>query len=250
MRGLRIIIAGGKLSSTLQLYNLLDCLGYEAIITEDGAQALALLEAKPAKLIIFDGHLPARDVIATQEQIKRHPQWAHIPLIMMAAQHSKTSNEEYFRFGYEALLNSPFDLRKLHTLMQEFLATGKQIKRQHPRIRFKTPVVVTHKDKIEVYQPLNLSEGGIYLQSGEPLPVGTSVDLSLTLPGQKPLNFIGLVIYQKGSRIEVLRAKPGMAIKFQKTDNQAATTLSNYITSAVLEDIPAGADSIISRSTG
>jgi CheY-like chemotaxis protein len=248
MRGIRVIIAGGKIPSSLQLHNLLDCLGYDAVVTENGEQALAILEAKPAKLIIFDGHLPARDVIATQEQIKRHPQWTHIPLVIMAAQHSKTAHDEYFPFGYEALLETPFDLRQLHTLMQDFLATGDTAKRHHPRIRFKIPVVVKHDGDIGIYQPLNLSEGGLYLLTEKPLSVGTAVDVSLTLPEQKPLQLVGLVIHQKGTRREVLNAEPGMAIKFQKSDKIAAAKLSRYISSELTRDLPSGEGTILNRA--
>lgn len=244
MRPLRVIIAGGKITSTQQLHTLLDRLGYEAIITENGAQALSLLEVKPAKLIIFDGHLPARDVIATQEQIGRHPQWAHIPLIIMAARHSKTRHEEYFPFGYEALLATPFDLRQLHTLMQEFLATGETKKRHHPRIRFKQPVAITHQGKTQEYQPLNLSEGGIYLKTDQPLPIGSAVDVGLPLPATS-LQLSGLVICQKGARIEVLRAEQGMAIKFQKSDHAALAALGDYISSLAQEDLPGVDESIV-----
>ena len=230
MRGLRIIIAGGKIPTTLQLHSLLDCLGYDAVVTESGEDALAVLEARPAKLVIFDGHLPARDVIGTLEQIKQHPQWAHLPLIMMAAQHSKTAKDEYFPFGYEALLSTPFDLLQLHTLMQEYLSAGETKQREHPRIRFKIPVVVTHKGEVAIYQPLNISEGGIYLLTEQPLPVGAAVDITLTLPKQLPIKLVGLVIHQKGTRSEVLKAEPGMAIKFQKAERIALAKISRYIT--------------------
>lgn len=245
MRALRIIIAGGKITSTLQLHALLDRLGYDAIITENGSQTLELLEAKPAKLIIFDAHLPARDVISTQEQIAQHKQWNNIPLIMMAAKHCKTAHDEYFPFGYENLLTTPFDLNQLHTLMQEFLATGSTKKRQYPRIHFKRTVTVTYRGNIRDYLALNLSEGGIYLKAERPLPVGTSLDLTLPLPEQRPLNLVGLVIHQKGSRLEVLKAALGMAVKFQKSDKAAATALSSYIAEELKQGFPSGNDAIM-----
>lgn len=248
MRRIRVIIAGGKIPTTLQLHSLLDALGYDAIVTENGADALAVLEAKPAKLVIFDGHLPARDVIATQEQIKRHPQWADIPLILMAAQHSKTAQDEYFPFGYEALLTTPFDLLQLHTLMQEFLATGGTKQRHHPRIRFKIPVVVSHQGKVETYQPLNISEGGIYLFTEKPLPVGSAVDITLTLPKQLPITLVGLVVHQKGSRIEVLKAEPGMAIKFQKSDKIALAKLARFIANRLITELPREGNVIINQA--
>lgn len=248
MRGPRVIIAGGRIPTTLQLHSLLDSLGYDAVVTENGQDALAVLEAKPAQLIIFDGHLPARDVIGTQEQIKRHPQWSNIPLVMMAAQHSKTAQDDYFPFGYEALLSTPFELLQLHTLMQEFLATAKSSQRKHPRIRFKIPVVINHKGSVEIYQPLNLSEGGVYLKCKHPLPVGTAVDIALTLPGQKPLELAGLVIHQKGSRVEVLKAEPGMAIKFQKSDKISSAKISRFITNHLLTGLPQKGDAIINRA--
>ena len=246
-RALRIIVAGSHSSSSGQMLALLDRLGYNAIATETGEQALALLETIPADLIILDGHLPARDVIACREQIKRHQQWSNTPVIIMAARHSKTSHDEYIGFGYEELLTTPFDLRQMHTLIQTFLATGGVKNRQHPRIRFDQPVKLRQSGKEQQYQPLNLSEGGIYLKTDHPLPIGTYVEISLPVAGGNRLPVVGLIVHQKGTHKEVLNVVPGMAIKFQKSDDLLRVALADYITETALKGLPSGEDSIISR---
>ena len=245
---LKVIVAGGQTSSMQQLVVLLRRLGYQVTSAENGAQALALMETAPPHLIILAGHLSAKDGVSTQEQIKSQPRWSDIPVIMMAAKHSKTSQDEYIRFGYEGLLTPPFDLRQMNILVQEYLTTGNSKKRENLRIPFSRPVTLIHCGKTEKYQPRNLSEGGIYLQTRQPLPVGADVEVSLPLSKKAPLPLTGVVIYHKGSCIEVLKAAPGMAIEFHPPDPGSAAALSAYISEILLSGLPKGADSIIAMN--
>ncbi len=247
-QALRVIVAGGDSSSLRQLVVLLRRLGYEVRLAESAAEALTLMEAELSDLVILDGQLSAQDGITAQQLIKSRPRWANIPVIMLAARHSKTSQDEYIRFGYEGLLTPPFDLHQMNILVQEYLSTGDTKKRKNLRIPFTQPVTLIHCGKTTGYQPLNLSEGGIYLQTLKPLPVGAEVEISLPLPGMEPLTLTGMVIYQKGSSAEVLKAVPGMAIKFQPTDPLCSLALTHYISGILLKDLPTGADSIVSRS--
>ncbi len=242
---LKIIVAGDRSSSMMQLVVLLQRLGYEVTSAKSGAEALDLMERVPTNLVILDGHLSAQDGFTALEQIKNDHRWSNIPVIMMAAKHSKTSHDEYIRFGYEGLLTIPFDLNQMNILVQEYLSIDQSRCRKKLRVPFPRPVTLIYGGQANEYPAVNLSEGGIYLQTNHPLPVATEVEIILPLPRRKPLSVTGVVIYHKGSCAEVFNVAPGMAIEFQQLSVISSAALSLFITDMLLVDLPRGKDSIV-----
>jgi CheY-like chemotaxis protein len=243
---LRIIVAGDHTSSMMQLVVLTRRLGYEVMPAESGAEALSLMEETVPDLVIFDGNLSAQDGVSALKQIKNDRRWSSIPVIMMAARHSKTSLDEYIHFGYEGLLTTPFDLRKMNILVQEYLSLEKRKSRKKLRAPFSQPVTLVCCGQTTQYQAANLSEGGIYLLTSQPLAVATEIELFLPISGSGPLQLTGVVIYHKGSCSEIFNAAPGMAIKFQHQSTLSAEALSAFITDMLLKDLPRGGNSIVS----
>jgi uncharacterized protein (TIGR02266 family) len=73
----------------------------------------------------------------------------------------------------------------------------------------------------------NLSRGGLRLEHTIPLPVGTSVNLTFTLPGEKlPITVIGEIV--SATPPEDLR----MGVKFTKVDDQARTQIDAFLSRA------------------
>ncbi|MEJ2200263.1 MAG: response regulator, partial [Desulfuromonadaceae bacterium] len=211
---LRIIVAGNRTSAMRQLVVLLRRLGYEVVSAESGAEALNLMEVFSPDLVIFDGHLSASDGFSAMEKIKQDPRWSDLPTVLMAAGHSKTVHDEYIRFGYEGLLTTPFDLHQINVLIQEYLSIEEGKWRKKLRIPFDRPVALVHQGQTRQYQALNLSEGGIYLKTDQPLSIASRVELFLPFPGRVPLPIPGVVIYQRGSYAEVFQSDAGMAVEF------------------------------------
>lgn len=238
---LRIIVAGDHTSSMMQLVVLARRLGYEAMPAKSGAEALSLMEKAPPDLVVLDGNLSAQDGFSALKQIKRDRRWSSIPVIVMVAGHSKTSRDEYIRFGYEGLLTTPVDLRKINILIQAYLSVEGKNSRKQQRVPFSRTVTLTHRGRTNQYQAVNLSEGGIYLKTGHPLPVATEVEIFLPT-GSYPLSIAGVVIYHKGSRAEVFNVAPGMAVEFQHQSAPFAEVLSSFISELLMENLPREGD--------
>lgn len=79
---------------------------------------------------------------------------------------------------------------------------------------------VSKKIKSEVHAPLgmtfstsqDLSRGGIYISTPEPLETGSEISLSLYLPGQDPVNIRGVVRWS--NREDSSARRCGMGIEF------------------------------------
>ena len=79
---------------------------------------------------------------------------------------------------------------------------------------------ISHKIKSEVHDPLSmtfstsqdLSRGGIYISTPEPLETGSEISLSLYLPGQDPVSVRGVVRWSASEESSCRRC--GMGIEF------------------------------------
>ncbi len=242
---IRIIVAGEKSPALMQMSIILGRLGYLVRSAENGAEVLKFMDTDPADLVIFDGHLPAKDGFAALEQIKKHPEWAKTPLILMSESYSKTSEDEYIQFGYSGLLTKPIDLRKMNILVQAYLTTLKNKGRKHLRIPFIEKVALIHEKRRERYAALNLSEGGIYLGTAATLAVGTEVEMELPLKNARPLRLNGVVIYHRGSYADVFKVEPGMAVEFTDLSQSESKTLAAYITDMLMGDLQQSSQQII-----
>jgi uncharacterized protein (TIGR02266 family) len=113
-----------------------------------------------------------------------------------------------------------------------------QATREHERYSVDLRVDCSTRDAFVSNRVTNLSRGGLFIKSDQPLPVATEVDLTLTLPGaESPVKACGRVIWnydiQKGSS-HVIR---GMGIKLLDLRSDERQRLEEYI--ATLEPVGA-----------
>jgi uncharacterized protein (TIGR02266 family) len=102
--------------------------------------------------------------------------------------------------------------------------------REHSRYPVDLRVDCSTRDAFVSNRVTNLSRGGLFIKSDNPLPVSAEVDLTLTLPGtDRPLRARGRVIWNydiaKGS-CHVVR---GMGIKLIDLGTKERRTLAEYL---------------------
>lgn len=57
--------------------------GYRLLVAESGDRALALLALQPVDLVLLDAVMPGPDGFATLAEIRDHPEWRSIPVLLM-----------------------------------------------------------------------------------------------------------------------------------------------------------------------
>jgi myo-inositol-1(or 4)-monophosphatase len=101
----------------------------------------------------------------------------------------------------------------VHPSMQMVLS-GTSERRGFRRAELKMAITYQSGEEFKTDYTQNLSEGGLYVQTSTPLPVGTKLEVDLAVPSlQQPLKIQGLVVWaQQASRGG--RGVPGMGIQF------------------------------------
>lgn len=87
-----------------------------------------------------------------------------------------------------------------------------QEKREHQRVDKKMKSEVHSADGVTFSTTMDMSRGGIFISTPEPVKDGSEIDLSIYIPGDHPVNIKGIVRWMNEEPVKGDRA--GMGIEF------------------------------------
>jgi len=100
--------------------------GFEPMIAEDGPRCLELLSEQRPDLIILDVMMPGMDGFEVCKTIKRHPEWAEIPVLLLSARGRGHDRQRGLCLGAEDFLTKPYSPGDLIRRVREVLSNVKQ----------------------------------------------------------------------------------------------------------------------------
>lgn len=141
MTGSRILIVDDE-PDLLELvrYNLVKA-GYGVVMAKSGEEALARLSTEHPDLVVLDLLLPGVDGLEVCRTLKRNPQTAAVPVLMLTAKSEEADIVTGFELGADDYLTKPFSPRVL-------LARVKALLRGKSRQTLAEDVVITHRDLV------------------------------------------------------------------------------------------------------
>ena len=87
--------------------------GFDVIVAENGVEALEMLGREPCSLVITDLNMPQMDGIELTREIKDHPFYRQIPVIMLTTQGEQRERECGLEAGVSAFLTKPISQEAL-----------------------------------------------------------------------------------------------------------------------------------------
>jgi len=106
-------------------------------------------------------------------------------------------------------------------------------RRKDRRITIATVVKVWLEDLDDLteYMSENLSAGGIFIKTDQPLPVGSKVSLEFSLfeGGMKLIEAEGIVVRIMGKVTGLGRGESGMAVEFTYIDPESKALIDNIV---------------------
>jgi len=104
-------------------------------------------------------------------------------------------------------------------------------RREHPRFAVEVWVDFSTLDVQMSSHVLNLSQGGVFIQSDRPLPLDAEVNLVLWLPGGRPIHGRGRVVWNYDLREDAPRREGGSGIQFVDISPADRALLEDYLRS-------------------
>ena len=103
-----ILIADDDISTLRTLSHALEREGYKVHTAQDGAEALQQVEEHQPDLVILDVVMPQLDGHEVCRRLRRKPEFARMPVIILTAQNSQDEKVRFLDAGADDYLTKPF----------------------------------------------------------------------------------------------------------------------------------------------
>ena len=148
----RILVAEDDPVSRILISTRLTKWGYEVVLRNDGAEAMAVLrEPNPPCLAILDGSMPNMDGLEICRRVREAEKMVYI--ILLTARDSKENVVEGLRAGADDYLIKPFHAEELHAR----ILTGLRIMARHETLAHRVKALemaASELDSLELRIPL------------------------------------------------------------------------------------------------
>jgi DNA-binding response OmpR family regulator len=110
--------------------------GFDVISAADGAEALKKARASLPRLIVLDLMLPEVDGLEVCKMLRRDPDTAKIPIIMLTARAAELDRVLGLELGADDYISKPFSPRELVLRIKKILERGQSQAQEPERYRF------------------------------------------------------------------------------------------------------------------
>ncbi|MBB4086365.1 response regulator [Sphingomonas carotinifaciens] len=95
--------------------------GYQIAAAEDGVDALERIDAAAPDLVITDINMPRMDGFGLIEQLRGHPRWNGVPILVLTTEFSDEKKARARAAGATGWIVKPFDPAKLSAAVRRVL---------------------------------------------------------------------------------------------------------------------------------
>ena len=207
--------------------------GYEIEEASGGEEALSKIRADPPDLALIDINMPGMSGLEVCRQIKGDPALRSIPVIMVSSSNREEDIRQAIESGCDEYLTKPLDdtalIRKVEILL------GQVGKRRFSRVPTSLQVSFENFKGIFFEYTHDISRSGVFIEMDKPLPVGTRLRLSFSLPPphDHPITAFGRVV----RTAEPTEDRPGgMGVNFICLNEQSAKVIDEVAASSEYEN--------------
>ncbi len=133
-----LLVADDKAENRLVLQNMLEPLGFELTLVENGQKLIEQTLALQPDLIVTDLVMPVKTGIEAIQTIRQQPEFETIPIIAVSASVFVTDQQKSQVAGANAFLPKPVQLEVLLSLLAEYLNLTWQYKDEARREKVET----------------------------------------------------------------------------------------------------------------
>lgn len=110
--------------------------GYDVITAADGAEALKKARAALPRLIVLDLMLPEIDGLEVCKMLRRDPDTAKLPIIMLTARAAEMDRILGLELGADDYISKPFSPRELVLRIKKLLERGEPASKEAGRFKY------------------------------------------------------------------------------------------------------------------
>ena len=120
----KVLIADDEPNIVTSLEYLMNKRGYEVKIARNGDEALALVASFRPDVVLLDVMMPRKSGYEVCQQIREHPDWQHIRIVMLSAKGREAEVNKGLSLGADIYVTKPFSNQELIAKIDELLGDG------------------------------------------------------------------------------------------------------------------------------
>lgn len=197
----------------------------EVLTAQNGAEALELIRKDPPDLVFLDMNMPVMDGCECCKALKADPFLSSIPVIMLTTAGREGDRERAAQAGCDDFITKPIDRR-------EFLEKARRyadaVDRRDLRVPCQFPAIFVVGRSPVGGLIMDISDGGVFLSSHEPVREGQSIKVALYLPEEKLVlrELAGKIAWVNRERDRVNpKLPPGFGVEFLELDEEVRLAL-------------------------
>jgi uncharacterized protein (TIGR02266 family) len=101
--------------------------------------------------------------------------------------------------------------------------------RERSRVKLQAAIDLRSDSNFFTGFSTNISEGGVFIATVEPVARGTQVDLDFTLPGGRPLHVSGVVRWSREVSDRNPDLMPGVGVQFSELPPEVASAITDFV---------------------
>ena len=121
LQGTKVLVAEDQHINQKVISEFLRLAGIAAVISNNGQEALDLLEQEDFDAVLMDVHMPVMDGMEATRNIRSHLKYARLPIIAVTAAVTQEEQESYLACGMNAVLAKPVNPGGLIKLLSQWI---------------------------------------------------------------------------------------------------------------------------------
>lgn len=200
--------------------------GWQILNCRDGRGAVERVRQDRPDLVVLSDALKDTPGIEVCRRIRSLGPEKPVPVIVLLDTITGPLIREYERVGCDDYVLRPVDPGALMERISKVLRVAY---RRGPRLLVIMETICSDTHNLIFGNILNLSETGVFVETNDPVPPGTTLDLELILPGTRDL----LLLKGSVARQHRLAGKVryGLGVQFREMDSDSRRAIQRYIES-------------------
>jgi uncharacterized protein (TIGR02266 family) len=155
----------------------------DLLVARNGRQALEMVREHRPQLVFLDLYMPEMDGDECCRQIKADTGLAGVAVIMVTAAGKAEERARCLAAGCDEIINKPINRSEFVQAANRFLQVET---RRETRFAMRVEILYGPDQRLQLTGfSVNMSAGGVYVETGETLEPGDNITLVFSLPGQK-----------------------------------------------------------------
>lgn len=214
---------------------------FDIFMAKNGVEAYEVAVAEKPDIIFMDLYMPEMNGDEACNKIKSHPDLSETPVIMVTHP-DEEELERCYRNGCDDILFKPLKREQFLAVANTFLKSNNRLA---PRIGTRIKVFYECEgEKLFANFTVNMSTGGVFLESEDVLAENTPLVMEFDLPGQdKKIRCQGKVAWRNmpGDR-HIQELPSGMGIQFVDLKLEEMDAIRQYLQKLCERNLPREAE--------